>query len=79
MKKLNAEHSIVLSEYDKAANRNFKRVERFEDKLSDEKTGKDLDYNDYAEWHSKVRKARNLWKNGGLNDEEFLRLIHELD
>lgn len=79
MKKLNAEHSVVLSEYDKAVNRNFKRVERFEDKLSDEKTGRDLDYSDYAEWHSKVRIARNLWKNGGLNDEEFLKLIRELD
>ena len=79
MKKLNAEHSVVLSEYDKAVNRNFKRVERFEDKLSDEKTGKDLEYSDYAEWHSKVFIARNLWKNGGLNDEEFLKLICELD
>lgn len=37
MKKLNAEHSIMLSEYDNAVNRNFKRVERFEDKLSGEK------------------------------------------
>ncbi|MDE6519197.1 MAG: hypothetical protein K2K91_01895 [Ruminococcus sp.] len=68
----------MLSKYDKAVNRNFKRVERFADKLSDEKTGKDLDYNDYAEWHSKVCNARNLWKNGKLNNEAFLKLIHEL-
>ncbi len=79
IKKLNAEHSVVLSEYDKAINRNFKRVERFEDKLSDEKTGKDLDYNDYTEWHRKVYNARQQWKKGNLSDLEFLKIIHELD
>ncbi len=79
IKKLKAEHSIVLSEYDKAINRNFKRVERFEEKLTDEKSGKDLDYNEYAEWHREASKARELWKNGDLSDEEVLKVIHQLD
>lgn len=79
IKKLEAKHSVVLSEYDRAVNRNFKRVERFEDKLSDEKTGKDLDYNDYFKWHNKVHNAHKQWKGGQLSDAEILKIIHELD
>lgn len=71
IKKLYAEHSVVLSEYDKAVNRNFKRVERFEDKLSDKKTGKDLDYNDYTEWHNKLHNARKQWKKGNLQQFHY--------
>lgn len=77
--KRNAEFSEVLSEYDKAVNRNFKRVERFEDKQSDEKHGKDLDYAEYSEWLIRLRDARERWKNGGISDEEILKVIHELD
>lgn len=77
--KRNAEFSAVLVEYDKAVNRNFKRVERFEGKLSDEKKGKDLDYAEYSEWLNKLREVREQWKNGEVDDEEILRVIHELD
>ncbi len=77
--KRNAEFSEVLSEYDKAVNRNFKRVERFEDKQSGEKHGKDLDYMEYSEWLSRLREMRERWKNGEVGDEEILNVIHELD
>ena len=77
--KRNAEFSAVLVEYDKAVNRNFKRVERFEGKLSDEKKGKDLDYAEYSEWLNKLREVREQWKNGEIDDEEILKVIHELD
>ena len=40
----------MLADYDRAINRNYRRVERYELKLGDEKQGKDLSYNDYAEW-----------------------------
>lgn len=79
MSKRNAEFSAVLVEYDKAVNRNFKRVERFEGKLSDEKKGKDLDYAEYSEWLNKLREVREQWKNGEIDDEEILKVIHELD
>ncbi len=79
MSKRNAEFSEVLSEYDKAVNRNFKRVERFEDKQSDEKHGKDLDYAEYSEWLIRLRKAREDWKVGKIGDEEILEVIHELN
>ena len=74
-----AEFSEVLSEYDKAVNRNFKRVERFEDKRSDEKRGKDLDYAEYSEWLARLREARERWKSGEISDKDILRVIHELD
>lgn len=77
--KRNAEFSTVLAEYDKAVNRNFKRVERFEGKLSDEKKGKDLDYKDYSEWLERLHAVREMWKNGEMDDAEMLKVIHELD
>lgn len=76
--KRNAEFSEVLSEYDKAVNRNFKRVEHYEDKQSDKKSGKDLDYAEYSEWLSRLRVARESWKNGEIGDEEMLKVVHEL-
>lgn len=69
-----AEFSEVLSEYDKAVNRNFKRVERFEDKRSGEKSGKDQNYAEYSEW-----LARKRWKSAEICNEEMLRANHELD
>lgn len=73
-----AEFSEVLSEYDKAVNRNFKRVERFEDKRTGEKSGKDLDYAEYSEWLTRLREARERWKSGEIGDEDILKVIHEL-
>lgn len=78
MSKRNVEFSKVLSEYDKAVNRNFKRVERFEDKQSGGKRGKDLDYTEYSEWLARLREVRERWKNGEVGDDEFLMVIHEL-
>lgn len=75
----NAEFSVVLSEYDKAVNRNFKRVERFESRGAYDKKGKDLDYNDYSEWLERLHKVREEWKNGKVDDSEILNVIHELD
>ena len=69
----------MLSEYCKAVNWNFKRVERFEDKQSGEKHGKDLDYTEYSEWLTRLRESRERWKNGEVGDEEILNVIHELD
>ncbi len=78
--KRSAEFSEVLSKYDKAVNWNFiKRVERFEDKQSGEKHGKDLDYAEYSEWLAKLREFREQWKNTEIGDEEILKVIHELD
>lgn len=68
----------MLSEYDKAVNRNFKRVERFEEKQSNEKHGKDLDYAEYSEWLARLRVVRERWKNGEISDEEILKVVNEL-
>ena len=77
--KRNSEFSEVLSEYDKAVNRNFKRVERFEEKQSNEKHGEDLDYAEYSEWLVRIRKMREQLKNGEICDEVILMVVHELD
>lgn len=70
---------VILTKSDKAVNRNSKRMERFEDKQSGGKRGKDLNYAEYSEWLRRLREVRERCKNGEAGDEEILNVIHELD
>lgn len=79
MQKYLKRNDIILDEYERAKNRNYKRVERFENKLSDKPTGMDLTFSRYDSWMCKMNSARTMYLQGNLNAEEFLLLIHELD
>lgn len=79
IRKLKASNSIVLAEYERARNRNFKRVERTENRLSDKEAGKSLDYETYSNWMERVHAALELWKEEKLSDWETLLVIRELD
>ena len=60
-------------------NRNYRRVERYELKLGDEKQGKDLSYNDYADWLRELHTAKVAFMSGEMSEEEFREAIHMLD
>lgn len=77
--KMKAQVSTVLREFQQARNRNFKRVERFEDKLSDEKLGKDLDYQEYHRWLQQTQDLMQQWQTGKIDEETVLHGIHILD
>ena len=73
--KFRLQHSELLADYDRAINRNYRRVERYELKLGDEKHGKDLSYNDYADWLRELHTAKVAL----MSEEEFREAIHILD
>ena len=77
--KFRIQHSDLLADYDKAINRNYRRVERYELKLGDEKQGKDLSYNDYADWLRELHSAKIAFMSGELSEENFKKAIHKLD
>lgn len=77
--KFRLQHSELLAGYDRAINRNYRRVERYELKLGDEKHGKDLSYNDYADWLRELHTAKVAFMSGEMSEEEFREAIHRLD
>ena len=79
MQKYLKSNDSVLDEYERAKNRNYKRVERFENKLSRKPTGKDLTFSQYDSWMHRMSSSKTMYLQGKLNTEEFLLLIHELD
>lgn len=79
MQKYLKNKDVVLEEYERAKNRNYKRVERFENKLSNKPIGKDLTFSQYDSWMHRMSSAKTMYLQGELNADEFLLLIHELD
>ena len=77
--KFRLQHSELLADYDRAINRNYRRVERYELKLDDEKLGKDLSYNDYADWLRELHTAKVSFISGEISEEKFREAIHRID
>lgn len=79
MQKYLKRNDVILDEYERVKNRNYKRVERFENKLSSKPTGKDLTFSQYDSWMHRMSSAKTMYLQENLNAEKFLLLIHELD
>lgn len=73
------ESNAIMKEYDRALNRNYKRMCRAEGRLSKSSGGKDIDPQTYFDWRDRVLKAMRLWKNKQISDEKFLKAVKELD
>lgn len=69
----------ILKQYDLAVRRNYMRMCRGEERISGESADKDLDSEKYFEWRDRVLNAMRLWKGKMISDEEFLKVIKELD
>ncbi|MCI8777294.1 MAG: hypothetical protein HFK00_07915 [Oscillospiraceae bacterium] len=79
MQKYLKSKDAILDDYERAKNRNYKRVERFENKLSNKPAGRDLTFSQYNSWMHKMSSAKTMYLQGKLNSEGFSALIHELD
>lgn len=79
VRRARAKNDKIFDEYNKAINRNYKRMERFECKISDVKTGKDITYNEYADWLRDMSAARTAFYSGEISEGEFREVIHRLD
>lgn len=73
------ESSTIMKEYDRALRRNYKRMCRAEERLSERSNGKDIDSQTYFDWRDRVLKAMRVWKDKQISDEEFLEVVGELD
>lgn len=73
------ESSAIMKEYDRALRRNYKRMCRAEERLSESSCGKDIDPQTYFDWRDRVLKAMRLWKNKQISDDKFLKAVKELD
>lgn len=69
----------IFQEYDRAVDRNYRRWERFDLKLGEEKNGKDITHDEYANWLKELREARSEFYAGKVSEEEFMEVIHRLD
>ena len=54
-------NDAILDEYERAKNRNYKRVERFENKLSDKPHGKYLSFSKYDSWMYRMSSAKTMY------------------
>lgn len=69
----------ILKQYGLASRRNYMRMCRGEECLSESSSDKDIDPQTYFDWRDRVIKAMRLWKNKQISDEEFLKVVRELD
>lgn len=77
--KARIKYSDLLADYDRAINRNYRRVERYELKPDEEKCGKDMTYNEYATWLKLLHEAKVEFLSGKMSLERFTEIIHMID
>lgn len=74
MMKYKKMHDDVLDEYERAKNRNYKRVERYEN--ADGNSGvMRLTFNEYKAWLDKASEMKRLYLQGKVSAEEFGEFI----
>lgn len=69
----------IMQEYNRALQRNYKRMCRAEERLSNRQCEKDIEPQVYGEWRDRVLDSMRLWKSKKISDEEFLIVVRELD
>lgn len=78
MRKFKQKKDPVLEEYERAKNRNYKRVERYENSGWDSSV-MELTFDEYSAWLDKASRARRLYLQGKVSREQFKKVIGELD
>ncbi|MBD5113789.1 MAG: hypothetical protein HDT46_01075 [Ruminococcaceae bacterium] len=69
----------IMQEYNRSLQRNYKRMCRAEERLTDKQSDKDIEPQVYNEWRDRVLEAMRLWKSKKISDDEFLKIVRELD
>lgn len=77
-RKLKQRNDSLLEEYERAKNRNYKRVERYEN--ADGNSGvMRLTFNEYKAWLDKASEMKRLYLQGKVSAEEFRLVLNKFD
>lgn len=78
MRKYKQMNDPVLEEYERAKNRNYKRVERYENADRDSGVMR-LTFNEYKVWLDKASDMKRMYLQGKVSSKELRKTICELD
>ena len=78
MMKYKKMHDDALEEYERAKNRNYKRVERYENADGNSSVMR-LTFNEYKAWLDKASEMKKLYLQRKVAKEKFREVIEELD
>lgn len=76
-RKLKQRNDPILKEYERAKNRNYKRVERYENSDGNDKVMR-LTFDEYKDWLDRASEAKRLYLQGKASVEEFSAVIREI-
>lgn len=77
-RKLKQRNDPLLEEYEKAKNRNYKRVERYENSNRDSSVIR-LTFNEYKTWLDRASEMKRLYLQGKVSKDIFIKVVGELD
>lgn len=77
MRKYKQMNDPVLEEYERAKNRNYKRVERYEN-ADGNSSVMWLTFNEYKSWLDKASKMKRRYLQGEISGYEFMKIIRKL-
>ena len=77
-RKLNQRNDPLLEEYEKAKNRNYKRVERYENANGNSGVMR-LTFNEYKAWLDKASEMKRLYLQGMVSAEELMAAIQKIN
>ena len=65
-----------FEDYGKAVERNYQRAKRTEEYYVKDKQ---LEWDEYFYWLERAQQAKKQWLNEEISDDDFLKIVHELD
>lgn len=77
-RKLNQRNDPLLEEYEKAKNRNYKRVERYENADGNSSVMR-LTFNEYKAWLDRASEMKRLYLQGRVSAEELMAAIQKIN
>ncbi len=78
MRKFKQRNDPLLEEYERAKNRNYKRVERFEDSDGNSNVMR-LTFDEYKAWLDKASDAKRSYLQGKISADTFRQAIYNLN
>lgn len=76
-RKLKQRNDPILEEYERAKDRNYKRVERYENSDGNDKVMR-LTFDEYKNWLDRASEAKRLYLQGKVSAEQFSAVIQEI-
>ncbi len=78
MQKFKQRKDPLLEEYERAKNRNYKRVERFEDSDGNSNVMR-MTFDEYKTWLENASEAKRLYLQGKISADTFRQAIYNLN